>query len=111
MQGSHRKLLCMASAAQGIIHFNSCSSLDPNGEVGLAISSSLYPLCKCWFLTNSFPSSPPESPQPLGFSQRGSSDCSYECTADQRQDRVPQFMDWCSQRHLLELPSPWYDSN
>lgn len=59
MQGSHRKLLCMASAAQGIIHFNSCSSLDPNGEVGLAISSSLYPLCKCWFLTNSFPSSPP----------------------------------------------------
>lgn len=59
MQGCSRKPLCMASAVYGIIHLNSCSSSAPDGEVGLAISSSLYSHCRCWFLTNSFPSSPP----------------------------------------------------
>lgn len=77
MQGSHRKPLCVTSAAHGITHLNSSSA--PAGRVELANSTSLYSQCRCYFQTSSFPSSPS---QPLGPAWKSCSGCSsYECSS------------------------------
>lgn len=86
MWGSHRKPLCMTSAAHGITRLNSCSSSAPAGRVGLATSASLSSHCRCYFLTNSFHSSPPT--RPLGHIWRSCSGCSsYEYSSWSESER------------------------